>query len=261
MSTELETRLRTALHDTAAHVPRATSLTQIDYHPRTRSRRPRLAIGGVATAAGTTAAILVLTGGATSAFAGWKATPTKAAPGQLGAAARACTSQQPVAGMPLVLSDVRGPFTFQVYANARMSATCINGPDVSVVRALGSSQAVSVPAGQVQLSGGHSTVRDGEAFGFSEGRTGSGVTAVALHLTDGSTVSATVANGWYVAWWPTAADLESATVTSASGDRTQTAPTGSQVVRACPPGATCSSGFGPAGSGSTSESLGEQTVK
>jgi hypothetical protein len=261
MSTELETRLRTALHDTAAHVPRATNLTRIDYHPRIRSRRPRLALGGVATAAGTTAAVLALTGGATSAFAGWKATPTKAPPGQIGAAARACTAQQPVAGMPLVLSDVRGPFTFQVYANDQMSATCINGPNVSVVRALGSSQAASVPAGQVQLNGGHSGAADGEAFGFSEGRTGTGVTAVALHLTDGSTVNATVANGWYVAWWPSAAELKSATVTSVSGDHTQTAPTGSQVVRACPPGATCGSAFGPAGSGPTSESLGGQTVK
>jgi len=261
MGTELETRLRTALHDTAAHVPRATNLTQTDYHPRTRTRRPRLAIGGVATAAGTTAAILALTGGATTAFAGWKASPTKAAPGQLGAAAAACTSQQPVAGMPLVLSDVRGPFTFQVYANDQTSATCINGPNVSVVRALGSSQAASVPAGQVQLNGGHSGAADGEAFGFSEGRTGTGVTAVALHLTDGSTVNATVANGWYVAWWPSAAELKSATVTSVSGDHTQTAPTGSQVVRACPPGATCGSAFGPAGSGPTSESLGGQTVK
>jgi hypothetical protein len=261
MSTELETRLRAALHETAAQVPRATHLTQFDYHPRTRDRRPRLAIGGVATAAGTTAAILALTGGATSAFAGWKATPTKAPPGQIGAAARACTAQQPIAGMPLVLSDVRGPFTFQVYANDQMSATCINGPNVSVVRAVGSSQAVSVPAGQVQLNGGHSEVADGDAFGFSEGRTGTGVTAVTLDLTDGSTVNATVANGWYVAWWPSAAELKSATVTSASGDHTQTPPTDSQVVRACPPGATCGSAFGPASSGPSSESFGAQTVK
>ena len=259
MTTELETRLRTALHDTAVQLPRATHLTQHDYHPRTHSRRPRLALGGVATAAGPTAAILALTGGATNAFAGWNPTPTKAAPGQLGAAAAACTSQQPVAGMPLVLSDVRGPFTFQVYANDQMSATCINGPDVSVVRAMGSSQVVSVPAGEVQLNGSHSTLRDGEAFGFSEGRTGTGVTAVTLYLTDGSTINATVANGWYVAWWPSAAELKSASVTSVSGDHTQTAPTDSQVVRACPPGATCSSAFGPAGSGSTA--LGEQTVK
>ncbi|HWE32533.1 MAG TPA: hypothetical protein VG410_03560 [Solirubrobacteraceae bacterium] len=252
MSTELETRLRTTLHDAAARIPRATHLAQIDYHPRARARRPRLALGGVATAAGTTAAILALTGGATNAFAGWTPTPTKSPPGQLGAAGRACTAQGPVAGLPLVVSDVRGPFTFQVYANDQVSATCINGPMGSTVRVLGSSQAVTVPAGQIQLNGGHSATPAGQQYGFAEGRTGAGVTAVALQLADGSTVNATVRNRWYIAWWPSGTELKSATVSSASGDHAQTAPTGNRTVRACPPGVTCGSLGGETGGGESS---------
>src|ERR1700685_2631087 len=200
-----ETRLREALHERAHEVP-GTAIARLpahDYHPRTRTRapRPRLAIGGgVATAAGTTAVILALTGGATTAFAGWKAAPTKAAPGQLGAAGRACTSQGPVAGLPLALSDVRGPFTLQVYANEHESATCINGPGLSAVRVEESSQVETVPAGQVQFSGAMSSAQPRQPYSFAQGRTGAGVRAVTLNLSDGTTVNATVGDGWYLAW-------------------------------------------------------------
>jgi hypothetical protein len=242
-----ETRLREALHARAHEVPdnAIARLTAHEYHPRTRTRapRPRLAIGGgVATVAGTTAAILALTGGATNAFAGWKSTPTKAAPGQLGAAGRACTSRQPVAGLPLALSDVRGPFTLQVYANDKTSATCINGPGLSAVRVEQSSQAQTVPAGQIQFSGGMSSAQPRQPYSFAEGRTGAGVQAVTLNLSDGTTVSATVGAGWYLAWWPSGAALKSATVTTASGDHTQTRPplpAGIPSHKTCPPGPPC----------------------
>lgn len=247
MNTELEARLKTALHEQATRVPRATHLTQVDYHPRTRARlpRPRLAIGGgVATAAGATAMILALTSGATNAFAGWKATPTKAAPGQLGAAGRACSSQGPVGGLPLALSDVRGPFTLQVYANDNTSATCINGPGISAVRISQSSQAETVPAGEIQMSPGPPAARDGQPYSFSEGRTGAGVQAVTLNLSNGTTVDATVGHGWYLAWWPSGSALKSATVTTASGDHTQAPQAVQQAIsgpgpKTCPPGPPC----------------------
>jgi len=246
----IETQLREALRERAGDMP-ATSVARIsayEYRPRTRTRtrapRPRLAIGGgVATAAGTTAVILALTGGATNAFAGWKPTPTKAAPGQLGAAERACTSQHPVAGLPLALSDVRGPFTLQVYANEHESATCINGPSLSAVRVEQSSQVESVPAGEIQISPGPPAARGGQPYSFAEGRTGAGVQAVTLDLSDGTTVNATVGDGWYLAWWPSGSALKSATVTTASGDHTQTPQTisgpNTGPPKKCPPGPPC----------------------
>jgi hypothetical protein len=49
--------------------------------------------------------------------------------------------------------------------------------------------------------------RDGQAYSFADGRTGSGVSAVTLILDDGTRVTATVQNGWFVAWWPGGGEL------------------------------------------------------
>jgi hypothetical protein len=244
----IETQLRDALRERAGDVPDASvaRVTAYAYHPRTRHHlpRPRLAIGGgVATAAGAAAVIVALTGGATSAFAGWKATPTKAAPGQLGAAGRACTSQGPVGGLPLALSDVRGPFTLQVYANDTTSATCINGPGISAVRVGQSSRPENPSAGEIQISRGPPAAPGNQPYSFSEGRIGSGVQAVTLNLSDGATVDATVGHGWYLAWWPSDATLRSATVATAAGDHMQTPQAisgpGNGTPKKCPPGPPC----------------------
>jgi hypothetical protein len=245
----IETQLREALHERARAVPASAvaNLAAHDYHPRTHQHlpRPRLAIGGgVATAAGTTAVILALTGGATNAFAGWKAAPTKAAPGQLLAAGRACTSQGPAGALPLALSDVRGPFTLQVYANDTTSATCINGPGISAVRIGQSSQAENPPAGEIQISPGPPAAPGRQPYSFSEGRIGSGVQAVTLNLSDGATVDATVGHGWYLAWWPSGATLKSATIATAAGDHTQAPKAVQQAItvagpKTCPPGPPC----------------------
>ncbi len=135
MTEQLEAALRAALHERAAAVPAGTiaRLTHLDYHPRTRRLRPPLAIGAVASAAGAAGAVAVvisLTAGASSAFAGWTATPTPPTPGQLAAAGADCQTQSPIAGLPLELTDTRGPFTFSIYANSQSSASCIKGPVV-----------------------------------------------------------------------------------------------------------------------------------
>jgi hypothetical protein len=48
------------------------------------------------------------------------------------------------------------------------------------------------------------------------------VSAANLTLGDGSMVTATVDNGWVVAWWPGTAHLASAQLTTPSGTQTQT---------------------------------------
>jgi hypothetical protein len=227
MTKQLESDLRATLRGRAAQVP-ATSiarLTQLDYDPRTRGLRPPLALGALAGAAGTAGAVVALVSlgaGASNAFAGWTPAPTLPSPSQLAAATAECKTQSPVKGLPLQLSDTRGPFTFSVYADSDSSATCISGPSFTAVSGSISSAPANVPAGRVLLSTSHLTNRDGQAYSFAEGHTGSGVSGVTLILDEGTTVQSTVANGWFVAWWPNGHEVKTADITTPSGVKTQT---------------------------------------
>jgi hypothetical protein len=265
MTALLESELRAVLRERGALVPSmsVTRLIERDYRPRTRGLTPPLAIGAAASAAGTAgavAAVISLGAGASNAFAGWTPTPTVPAPEQLGAAIADCKSQSPIAGLPLKLTDTRGPFTFFVYADRRASATCITGPSFTSVAGSMSSVPVDVPAGQIQELTDHRTNRSGQAYSFAEGRTGSGVTAVKLILDDGSAVDATVQNGWFVAWWPTAHEVKTADITTPAGMTTQKfdlnheSPCGAKL---CTGGAIGKSGSGPvtAPAGSESDSM------
>jgi hypothetical protein len=228
MNDQLETDLRDAMQARAAQVPAAATvrLTRVDYRPRTGRLRPPVAIGAVASAAaaaGGLAVILSLGAGASNAFAGWSAKPTLPAPGQLAGARTSCEqSQSPIAGLPLQLSDTRGPFTFSIYADSTTSATCIKGPSFTVVSGSMSSYPVTVPAGHILMDSSHATDRAGAAYSVAEGRTGSDVTGVTLTLDDGTTVQATVGNGWFVAWWPGSQVVKSAELATSSGSTTQT---------------------------------------
>jgi hypothetical protein len=180
------------------------------------------ALAGATATAGTLAVVISLGAGASNAFAGWSPKPTKPAPGQLAAASAACQhSQSSVGGLPLAVADARGPFTFSVYANSESTISCIQGPSFVALSQSQSSNPVNVPADQVQLASAHRSDRGGKAFGFAYGRTGSGVSAVTLVLDDGTDVQATVANGWFIAWWPSSHQLASAKLTTPAGSSTQ----------------------------------------
>ena len=227
MTEQLESQLRAILRDEAARVPASSTdrLAAADYHPRTGRLRPPVAVGALAGAVGTTGAVVAaisLSAGASSAFAGWTATPTVPSPQQLSAAAQDCQQHSPIAGLPLKLTDTRGPFTFSVYADSTTSAVCISGPSFTSVSGSVSSAPANVPDGAVQLSSSHQTNRDGQAYSFADGHTGADVSAVALTLDDGTNVKATVDNGWFVAWWPSGHEVKSAEVTTPSGVKTQT---------------------------------------
>jgi hypothetical protein len=258
----LETELRAALHERASRVPAATHLTQIDYHPRTRRLRPPVAIGGgLAGAAGTAAVVLSLTSGATEAFAGWSQTPTTPSPAQLAMANVDCRSQSPIAGLPLKLTDTRGPFTFEVYANDQSSAICTTGPSFQSASGMMAGGPVTVPADQLQLSTSHLTNRDGQAYSFADGRAGADVTGATLVLDDGTQVQATVQNGWFVAWWPTPHEVKTADLTTTTGTSTQTFDTNNESPcgkNLCTGGGFSANSSGPvtgAARGSLTESL------
>ena len=57
------------------------------------------------------------TGGASNAFAGWTPQPTAPTAAQLAAAEAYCATNVPTPGLPLKLTEARGPFTFLVYSD------------------------------------------------------------------------------------------------------------------------------------------------
>jgi hypothetical protein len=245
MTDLLEGDLREALIDRAARItPQASArLRAIDYHPRSRRLRSRRAAGALGAlalsgAAATAAAVILLGSNAAPAFAGWTRSPTAPVRGQLAAAQQRCTTGS---GTP-VLTDTRGPYTASIYADG---STCLDGNDIEVSSDGGGSTTLSVAAGKVQLNGAGESDSDGHALTMVDGPIGAGVTGVTITRSDGSSVQATVKNGWYLAWWPGSEHAVTAKVANANGTSTQSFPTGpQQPAPACPTGSHCASGYG-----------------
>ena len=153
-----------------------------------------------------------------------------------------------------LLTDVRGPFTITLLQNGTSYATCFTGPSFTEVNRITSASngsggvqsgtlsvnsqpangGVSGPqAGGVgsivrlegtssgdlnQVLQNHLTTTSDGPYTFIDGRVANGVTGVTMVLDDGQNIVATVADGWFVAWWPgDTADATSAQVTKASG--------------------------------------------
>jgi len=195
--------------------------------PKESSKRPLLVgASGVAVVgiAGVLAAVLSLAGAASNAFAGWTRQPTVPTAAQLAAAKTYCAKNAPTPGLPLELTDERGPFTFEVFANDTSNDFCITGPSFTNASGWSTSSPVVVPAGNLYLWAEHTTAHAGQAYGFVIARAGDGVSAATLTLDDGSDVTATVQNGWAVAWWPGTHQVTGATLTTPSGTQMQTFP-------------------------------------
>jgi hypothetical protein len=231
----IETDLRTAMHERAAPIHAAPDLLAIDYHPRTRRLRTPAAIGGgLATiAGGTVATVVLLAGGASNAFAGWTRMPTAPTAAQVTAANAYCAKDMPTSGLPLKLTDTRGPFTFEVHASDTTNDFCITGPSFTNASGFSTSTPVKVPAGKLFLWAEHTTTNAGQSYGFVIARAGDGVSAATLTLENGTAVTATVQNGWAVAWWPDSHQVTSARLTTPTGAQTQTFPPSSCGLHNC----------------------------
>ncbi len=151
-----------------------------------------------------------------------------------------------------LLTDVRGPFTITLLQNGTSYATCFTGPSFTEVNRItspssgsGGAQSGTLSVGSQTAGGGGSGAQDGVGslvslegtssgdlnqvlqnqlttsadgpYTFVDGRVATGVTGVTLVLKDGQDIVATVADGWFVAWWPGSTDANSAQVTKASG--------------------------------------------
>jgi hypothetical protein len=256
MIEQLESELRSALRARAEELPGGAGarIRGREYRPRTRDLRPPVAAGVLTTAAAATAAVLLLDLGpqASSAFAGWSPTPTRASTAQVAGAKDACQSRlssfstgatkamkaarikdlPTISQMTPVLTDTRGPFTFVIYSGAHgTNGTCISGPNFTSLSTR-SGTVGGPPAGKIVASFVAHTEHGSDAYSFVEGHAGNGVTAATLMLSDGSQVQTTVQNGWMVAWWPGSANVTSAQVTTAAGTTSQELKT--QPTARCP---------------------------
>jgi hypothetical protein len=253
MPDQLEGSLREVLSHRAAQLDpdSIARLSAIDYHPRRRrlGRVPAIGALGTTGAAAAIAAIVSLGSSAAPAFAGWKSTPSTPTPGQLAQAAQACGQGL---GSP-VLTDSRGPYTASIYADSTTSDLCLSGNGVSMSSSSTSPAPASVAAGQIQLGGGGTRDSAGNALTVVDGRTGAGVTAITIARSDGSSVQATVANGWYLAWWPGTVAATKAEVRTASGTSTVAFPSPPALpAPACPTGSHCGASYSFGSVGGTS---------
>jgi hypothetical protein len=228
----------------------------IDYRPRrSRGRTLWAAVGvsGTALIAGIATAIVLLSSGAPAAYAGWIPVPTTPTPAAVAAATAACNRLYDLNGPPVltgrpVLTDARGIYTAAIYVSGEATRVCISAGhrDHSQVGMNRSVLAVNAAPGPDQLS--LPATGGGSAQGFSQawntprsatqqslpgpgasrylpydyerhmdGLAGEHVSAVTFVFAGGTTVDATVRNGWYFAWWPGSAYPTSVQVTTAAG--------------------------------------------
>jgi hypothetical protein len=150
-----------------------------------------------------------------------------------------CVKNEPTPGLPLKLklTDTRGPFTFEVYANDTSNDFCITGPSFSNASGFTTAAPMMVPAGKLYLWAAHTTTHAGQSYGFVIARAGDDVSAATLILEDSIEITATVHNGWAVAWWPGTHQVTGAQLTTPTGTQTQTFPLSScaQLQRRRPP--------------------------
>jgi hypothetical protein len=132
-----------------------------------------------------------------------------------------------------ILSSSRGAHTILLFANAVGYNTCTIGPGQRTIsggeRAAGEAQP-AVSAGEILPLGWGmgrtgdeqaSRTGDGQPFSDVTGRVGAGVSGVTLVLADGTRVAATIAKGWFLAWWPGTVKAVTAEVGTATGTSTQ----------------------------------------
>jgi hypothetical protein len=256
MTDALEQELRAALAEHAAAMQvddAAERLHQIDYGAESHSWRRRLppwmplwpAVGAAAAAsiAGICTAVVLLSSGTTAAYAGWSAVPTTPSAPALAAATATCKE----AGGPLfssavvgrlVLTDERGRYIAELFTSGIDTGICITdgksghtsvggdslvlgfyaapGPDqLGIPGGGGGSAPGFAAAGSATNSIGTGANAGVEIHSF--GRAGSDIAALKFVFSDGSTVDATVENGWYFAWWPNLNQPASVRVTTRSG--------------------------------------------
>jgi hypothetical protein len=217
MTDAIQHHLRDALTDRAdafPYDPAINRLAGVDYRPRNARRFSArvlgaLSVSGAAVVAAAVALILTLGGTPTTALAGWTPAPKALNASQLSTIAHSVRAHWAQVcsgtGGSIVLADVRGPNTLALYVASIGEVTiCRNG----VAAGSGATGSAGVSPDRVRNAlntYGTLDPRPGVVSPntFTEvGRAGVDVRSVSVLLSTGTKVQATVANGWYLVWWP-----------------------------------------------------------
>jgi hypothetical protein len=197
---------------------REARLCAFDYRSRARRHRrvwAAMGTGATALTGGVVAAILVLSSGA-SVAEGWTAVPSAPSAAAVAAATAACNWVNNRNGPPIlsgtpVLTDGRGSYTAAIYVDGQVAHICISNGQHEATGIATNDRILSVEAAPGPDQLGNPSGGGGSAPGFPgssgqeedvQGLAGSDVSAVTFEFAHGSTVEATVQNGWYFAWWP-----------------------------------------------------------
>jgi hypothetical protein len=179
-----------------------------------RRRAPRrVAFVAALAAAAITIGTLELRGTTDSggvAYASWTAVPSAVAVHDLDTVVRACRKQLDDGTIPVALAERRGNFVALLFHgdNPDLSASCVawhrrgssQVDDVSTAIGGSSGPAWTPAAGRI-TEGPISQLGGDSPASFTDGAVGRGVVAVTIHA-GGQTITATVKNGRYAAWWP-----------------------------------------------------------
>jgi hypothetical protein len=174
--------------------------------------RPALvsALAAAAIAIGTFALPLGGTGESGVAYASWSAVPSAVAAHDLDIVVRACRDQLDARTIPVALAERRGNFVAVLFHqnNPDLSASCVawNRPGSTQVDHVktgvgGSSEPAWTPAPGRITEGAIAQYAGDPPASFTDGAVGRGVIGVTIHAGT-QTVTATVKNGRYAAWWP-----------------------------------------------------------
>jgi hypothetical protein len=236
MTREIEEQLRSIFREKSKDAtPEAVErITSTHFHPRTQARRTRWAVGGAVIVAGAATATAALTGATSGqrAFASYSTTPTTPRPGQLSPAYAKCiTYSNVISSQPNnpyfagsrgkwrpAVGDVRGLYVLVIVTAPTSSGTavasCLSNPEHQIINAGATAPAPTASPGSISQDGGGGGNWGGQMW---IGAAGTGVTGVRIHLSNRTTVTATVGGGYVAAWWPSQANMVTADVTTAVG--------------------------------------------
>ncbi|GAB3276872.1 hypothetical protein [Kineosporia babensis] len=174
------------------------------------TRRP-LAIGMAALAVAAAGVVVVPTlvpSAAEKAFAAWTPTPTSVSPQELLPAAQNCVSAHGAASATvsagdIVLGEKRGIAVSLIVWQGSQALECMSVEDSKTYASQVLPGTPTTPAnGLVAVETRSSTGSGDTEYSHVVGSVTDQVTHVDLVLADGRTVQATVADGWWSAWWP-----------------------------------------------------------
>lgn len=221
LSTSQRARAEQLLHRILAG--EQASVPRVPRSTAHRRRHVRRAAGMATAAAAVTTSYVAIAGhgGTAVAYASWTAAPASVSTQDLSVATRACRADLrrytsgpgkigfDAATIPPVLAERRGDYVAVLFRlrDGQASAPCVvrnvagsaQVTDINTAAGGGTGPVPVLPAGRFDEE---SVAQIGDPpFSFLDGRVGPGVRELTIHV-NGRTITATIAQGQYAAWWP-----------------------------------------------------------